>query len=201
MAFRVGQPRKLGTVGLFDPDNYMDALGNHYRTDPNAPRRYYNGPGGGMGQGLGNMNFLRPRNQKITNVHTPITVTQPKPIVPDPQDLEDNRRPGDYFGSDENQQRQFNLDTYSKAPPGVLFGETDSRFETPEMRVTRREAGDTRGPGMGPGAGSSIFGELENNSNMSEIDPRLVQAFGDNAAKLPGIPRSLTSKPTGFLQT
>ena len=89
------------------------------------------------------------------------------------------RPKGTYFGSDINQQKQFNLDTYAKAPPGVLFGESDSRFETPAMRVARQKLGDFSGPaGKLPllGQGNPDFGETGVGNVFAEGDPRLTQS-------------------------
>jgi len=192
MAFRVGKPKKLGMIGLFDPDNYMDKFGNHMTTDPNAPRRYYTGFGGGYGQDIPKI-FKRPRNQLNLGDGKPdMAILRPLEPTKTPEQMEEERRPGTYFGSDEMKQKQFNLDTYTKAPPGVLFGEDDSRFETPAMRVARREAGDLRGPGMG----SSLFGQNATSSGASNnIDQRLIDGFGEDAAKLPATgPRSRIGK-------
>ncbi len=193
---RVGRPQRKGMVGLFDPNNYIDKFGNHMTTDPNAPRRYYDGPGGGYGQGVEGLNFIRPKNQlNLGDGRPQIAYDRPLEPTKTPQQMEDERRPGTYFGSDEMQQKQFNLDTYTKAPPGVLFGEDDSRFETPAMRVARQKAGDLRGPGMG----SSLFGQNATSSGASNnIDQRLIDGFGEDAAKLPATgPRSRMNNPTG----
>jgi len=89
------------------------------------------------------------------------------------------RARGTYFGSAANQQKQFNLDTYAKAAPGVLFGESDSRFETPAMRVARQQLGDFSGPaGKLPllGQGNPAFGETGVGNVFAEGDPRLTQS-------------------------
>ena len=89
------------------------------------------------------------------------------------------RARGTYFGDPVTQQKQFNLDTYAKAPPGVLFGESDSRFETPAMRVARQKLGDFSGPaGKLPvfGQGNPAFGETGVGNVFAEGDPRLTQS-------------------------
>jgi len=89
------------------------------------------------------------------------------------------RARGTYFGNAVNQQKQFNLDTYAKAAPGVLFGESDSRFETPAMRVARQQLGDFSGPaGKLPvfGQGNPAFGETGVGNVFAEGDPRLTQS-------------------------
>lgn len=90
------------------------------------------------------------------------------------------KRPrGTYFGDPVTQQKQFNLDTYAKAAPGVLFGQGDPGFETPAMRVARQNRGDLSGPG-GPlpilGQGNPRFGETGVGNVFAEGDPRLTQS-------------------------
>ena len=86
---------------------------------------------------------------------------------------------GTYFGDPVTQQKQFNLDTYAKAAPGVLFGQGDPGFETPAMRVARQNSGDLSGPG-GPlpilGQGNPRFGETGVGNVFAEGDPRLTQS-------------------------
>jgi len=86
---------------------------------------------------------------------------------------------GTYFGDPVTQQKQFNLDTYAKAAPGVLFGQGDPGFETPAMRVARQNKGDLSGPG-GPlpllGQGNPNFGETGVGNVFAEGDPRLTQS-------------------------
>lgn len=86
---------------------------------------------------------------------------------------------GTYFGDPVTQQKQFNLDTYAKAAPGVLFGRGDPGFETPAMRVARQNKGDLSGPG-GPlpilGQGNPRFGETGVGNVFAEGDPRLTQS-------------------------